>query len=147
MASEARGARPRLLIVDDEESILQAIGDYFEAQGFDVDRARDAAAARQCLDLNVYAGIIADLRLSGSQSSEGLEILEWTRRRSPATRTIILTAYGSVEVEREARWRGADALIHKPVRLAELARVVARLLREERGDACSGCPHNGSSRP
>ncbi len=131
MASEVREARPRLLIVDDEESILLAIGDYFAAQGFEVDRARDPAAARRYLDLHAYAGVIADLRLSGSQSLEGLEILDLVQRRSPAPRTVIVTAYGSPETEREARQRGADAFFHKPVRLPDLARVVARLIASD----------------
>jgi DNA-binding NtrC family response regulator len=115
------------LIVDDEESIRLAIGDFFTAQGFEVDGARDPCAARRLLDRHRYTVVIADLRLSGSQSMDGLEILDLARQRSPAPRTVIVTAYGSPEVEREARRRGAAAFIHKPVRLPDLARVVARL--------------------
>ncbi len=59
---------------------------------------------------------------------EGLEVLDLVQRRSPAPRTVIVTAYGSPQVEREARRRGADAFLHKPVRLADLARVVAFLI-------------------
>lgn len=124
----SRSPRPRLLVVDDEEAILLALRDYFVLQGFEVSCARDRAEAAMHLDRGAYDGVIADLRLSGSGGLEGLEVIARARARSPLTRTIIVTAYGSPEAEREARRRGVDAFLHKPVRLPEIARVVASLI-------------------
>lgn len=120
--------QPGILIVDDEESILFAMREYFMAHGCQVDCAADRAQAEELLTHGRYAVVIADLRLTGSQSCEGLEIVSFVHERWPATRTVVLTAYGSPELEREARKRGVDAFLHKPKPLAEVAHVVFELL-------------------
>ena len=118
----------KLLIVDDEESILFAMREYFMSHGYRVDCARGLDDTDALLSSNPYSAIIADLRLSGSRGTEGLEIVDRVRARCPATRVIILTAYGLPGIEREARRRGADVFLHKPIPLPELARIVLELL-------------------
>jgi DNA-binding NtrC family response regulator len=118
----------RILIVDDEESILFAMSDYLTARGYQVDCARGLEEAEALLSRVRYAGVIADLRLSGSQSTEGLAIVGRVRARSPSTRTIILTAYGSPQIEREARRQGVDAFLHKPVPLSKVAQIVGEVI-------------------
>ena len=118
----------RILVVDDEEPILFALREYFTALGYDVDAAREATEAESFLASAQYDLVIADLRLCGSQGAQGLEVLTSARKHAPNTRTILLTAYGSPEVEREARHRGVDAFLHKPKPLPEVARIVVGLL-------------------
>jgi DNA-binding NtrC family response regulator len=122
--------KPRILIVDDEESILAAVREYFESQSrFDVDCARELEEAEALLSHVHYALLIADLRLTGAHSNEGLELIRFARERSPWTRVVLLTSYGSPEVESEAVSRGVDAFLQKPMPLADLARVAADLTR------------------
>jgi DNA-binding response OmpR family regulator len=118
----------RILVVDDEEPILFALREYFTALGYEVDAAREAEEAESCLARTRYDLVIADLRLCGSHGAQGLDVLTRAREHAPSTRTILLTAYGSPEVEREARHRGVDALLHKPKPLPEVARIVVGLL-------------------
>jgi DNA-binding response OmpR family regulator len=119
--------KPRLLVVDDEESILSAIRDYFEPRGYEVDCARELEEAEALLSHIRYALMIADLRLTGVQGNEGLELIRFARERSPWTRTIVLTGYGSTEIEMEAIGRGVDAFLQKPQPLAALAAIAASL--------------------
>jgi DNA-binding NtrC family response regulator len=119
-----------ILIVDDEETILFAMREYFTILGYGVDCARELEEAKALLAHTSYAVVIADLRLTGSHGTEGLELVEYVRQRQPLTRVILLTAFGSPEVEREARQRGAHAFLHKRMSLSEVAQVVAELLRE-----------------
>jgi DNA-binding NarL/FixJ family response regulator len=56
-----------------------------------------------------------------------LEIVRYLRRTCPNARVIVLTAFGAPHLEREAYRRGADALLHKPRPLAEVARLAAAL--------------------
>jgi CheY-like chemotaxis protein len=121
---------PLILIVDDEETILFAICEYFTTFGYRVDSARELEEAKALLGQTSYAVVIADLRLTGSHGTEGLELVEYVRQRQPLTRVILLTAYGSPEIEREARQRGVDAFLQKRMSLPEVAQVVAELLRE-----------------
>ncbi|HEX4960723.1 MAG TPA: response regulator [Thermoanaerobaculia bacterium] len=120
---------PQILIVDDEEPILSAVREYFEPLGYGVDCARELEEAEALLAHVRYALLIADLRLTGSQSAEGLELVRFVRERSPWTRTILLTGFGSLEVETEAMGRGVDAFLQKPQPLARLAAVAEELLR------------------
>jgi DNA-binding NtrC family response regulator len=123
----------RILVVDDEEPILFAIRDYFEPLGWQVDCAQELEEAEALLSHIRYTLLIADLRLSGIHSNEGLELIRFVRERSPWTRVIVLTGYGSMEIETEAVGRGVDAFLQKPQPLAALAEIAARLTEKITG--------------
>ncbi len=123
--------KPRLLVVDDEESILSAIREYFLPLGYDVDCARELEEAEALLVHIRYALVIADVRLTGVHGNEGLELIRFIRERSPWTRIIVLTGYGSTEIEMEAIGRGVDAFLQKPQPLAELAAIAANLTGQQ----------------
>jgi len=121
----------RILLVDDEESIVRAMTDYLETYEWVVDSASDFDSARSMLDSHRYAVVIADLRLSPQEAIAGLDVIGHVRKVAPETKTILLTAYGSAHVEEEARRLGVDAFLQKPKPLAELARTVFRVLGVE----------------
>ena len=121
--------RPRILIVDDEEPILLALREYFVPLQYDVDCARELEEAEALLSHVHYALLIADLRLTGSHGNEGLELIRFVRERSPWTRIVVLTGYGSAEIESEAVGRGVDAFLQKPMPLADLAEIASALTR------------------
>ncbi len=123
---------PTLLIVDDEQPILFAMKKYFQSAGFDVDCAAELGEAQALLDRRRHAALIADLRLSTAGRSEGLTLIAHAREASPATKIVLLTAYGSAEIEREAMRLGVGAFLHKPQPLAEIARIVRELIGAER---------------
>jgi DNA-binding NtrC family response regulator len=122
--------KPRILVVDDEEAILLAIHEYFVPLKYEVDCARELEEAEALLAHVRYALLIADLRLTGIHSNEGLELIRFTRERSPWTRIVVLTGYGSAEMESEAVGRGVDAFLQKPMPLADLAEIAAALTRQ-----------------
>ena len=110
---------------------MQAMTDYLETYEWVVDAASDSEAALRLLDANHYAVVIADLRLSPREAIAGLDVIAHVRETAPETKTILLTAYGSSHVEKEARRLGVDAFLQKPKPLAELARTVFRVLGVE----------------
>jgi two-component system, OmpR family, response regulator len=118
----------RLLIVDNEESILSAVKRYFALFGYEVDCARELEEAEALASYIEYDLAIVDLSLQESGGTEGLEVLRFVRRQSPRTRTILLTANGSPLIEREAIRRGCDAFLYKPTPLAELAQLARGLV-------------------
>jgi DNA-binding response OmpR family regulator len=122
----------RILAVDDEEPILAALREFFEEEGYAVDCAQELEEAEALLSHVHYDLLIADLRLTGIHGSEGLELVRFARERSPWTRIVVLTGFGSVEIEMEAVGRGVDVFLQKPQPLASLAAIAADLLR---GDA------------
>ncbi len=122
-----RTMRHRVLVVDDEPSILFAMTEYLTRMGHQVDSAQGTAEAFMLLAAAPYSLVITDLRLSACHQSDGLDLLAHVRARSPRTRTILLTAYGVGDTEQEAQRLGVDALLSKGQDLAEIAAVVDRL--------------------
>jgi len=102
--------------------------EYFAAKGWTVDCAREPGEVEALLAAREYGLAILDLRLSGTPGAEGLDLIESVRARSPKTRIILLTAYGSREIEAEAFRRGADAFLHKPKPLSEVAQIASGLM-------------------
>ena len=109
VGADAGSDRRNLLVVDDEESICFSMREYFSQHGYKVDTAREMEEAEKLLGTSDYRVVIQDLRLSLTTSSDGLEMIRTIREHNPQTRIIVLTAYGSAEVEDEARRCGADA--------------------------------------
>ena len=134
--------RPRLLLVDDEESILFALREYLTGRGYRVNCARELEEAQALVRHVAFDCLVADLRLSGAHGAEGLELLSFVRRSCARMRVVLLTAFGSSDVERSAKARGADAVLQKPISLSVLADIVAELVR-----APHARPRGGSSEP
>ena len=119
---------PRLLIVDDEESICFSMSEYFSLHGYKVDTAREMEEAEKLIGTTDYKVVIQDLRLSTTRNPGGLDIIRMIRDQYPQTRIVVLTAYGSAEMEDEALRSGADAFLRKPKPLSQVAQVIQGLL-------------------
>lgn len=109
--------RPRILIVDDEEPILFAMAEYFRASGFEVDCASEMEEAAALVNRVRYALVITDLRLTKVPGTEGLQLIQEIHGRVPV---IMLTAYGSPDVETWARAQGIAAFLTKPTSLSAI---------------------------
>jgi DNA-binding NtrC family response regulator len=123
-----REEKPTILVVDDEAFIRFALADYFSMRGYAVDAAGEWEEAEALLMARTYDLVITDLRMTGFGGTEGLEVIGFVHQRFPDTRLILLTGFGSREVEEEAKRRGVDAFLHKPMPLAELAQIADSIL-------------------
>ncbi|HUR81081.1 MAG TPA: response regulator [Thermoanaerobaculia bacterium] len=128
MRSDVARRDERILIVDDEELIVMAMRRYFEGLGYTIDSAYELEEAQALLANRRYDLVIADLRLTGIGGVEGLQIVADIHQRCADTRVILLSAYGTPEIERESYNRGADAFLHKPKSMMEIANVAVNLL-------------------
>src|SRR5437762_2910187 len=121
----------RILVVDDEPSIVDAVGTALRYEGFDVAEAangRDAlaAATRSEPDLIVLDWMLPDL--------DGLEVGRRLRERGFKSAILFLTAKDAVENKVEALRAGGDDYVTKPFSLAELVARVHAILRRTGGD-------------
>ena len=130
MRSDGGARSERILIVDDEELIVVAMRRYFEGLGYTIDSAHELEEAQALLARRRYDLVICDLRLTGIGGVEGLQIVSDIHQRSADTRVILLSAYGTPEIERESYNRGADAFLHKPKSMMEIANVAVNLLEQ-----------------
>lgn len=125
---ETPSERLRVLVVDDDRQVLKAARCYLSAYEFKVDTASEREEAEALLTTKAYSLLIADLCLTGVHGREGLELVRVARERCPMARIIVITAFGTPELELEVLRSGADMLLEKPLPLSDLLMVARRLL-------------------
>jgi two-component system response regulator QseB len=122
----------RLLLVEDDPMLGDAVQRALRQDGFTVDWARDGEEAELALGAVQYALVLLDLGLPGKSGSD---ILGDMRRGGVATPVIILTARDSVSDRIAGLDGGADDYLVKPFDPAELAARIRALLRRRAGRA------------
>lgn len=119
-------APKRILVVDDEKTILLSLAYALKGEGVDVITCNRAEWAEKALENYFFDIVITDLRLSKTSDTEGMQILDFTKKRHPGTKVILITAYGSDEVRKEAKRLGADEYFDKPMDLDLLLKTVEK---------------------
>jgi DNA-binding NtrC family response regulator len=114
----------RILIVDDEPTILLTLSYALRSNGVEVITASRLEPAEEALSRYAFDLVIADIRMSGILGIEGLELLSYIKRFWPKTEVIVMTAHGSNEIKQEAYDRGARHYYEKPVDIIELSERV-----------------------
>jgi DNA-binding response OmpR family regulator len=122
-------SKTHILIVDDEKKVAFFLGKALERsnQNYRVTTVHSGEKALQVLKNSPVDLLITDLRMPGIS---GLELIRWVRGSSPGTRTILITAYGNNEIEKEAQRLEAYRYITKPFQMTDFARVVQDALRD-----------------
>lgn len=113
-----------LLIVDDEPHIRSGLAKGLAKSADVIDTASDVNEALDKLNASQYQVVIADVRLPGDR--DGLELVSLIQKRFPETKTLVITAHGTVETAVDAMRRGAFDFITKPVDLNLIRQQVAR---------------------
>lgn len=109
----------RILVVDDDESVAFLTAENLAELGsaYHIEAATSGKEAWQKMSDQPFDLVITDLRMPGM---DGLELLRRTRKSYPQTRLILMTAYGSDEVQASVRRLQAYHYITKPFRMEEL---------------------------
>ena len=113
----------RILVVDDEENVLVTIEAILRMDGYDIDTAGSGERALELIGQNDYDVVLTDLRL---EDMSGQDILAAIRQRSPATVSVMLTGYASLESALAALREGAYDYLIKPSDPEELRATVRR---------------------
>jgi two-component system, NtrC family, response regulator HydG len=113
----------RIVVVDDEPTVLFALTELLSEAGHDVREADHAPAALAALDGEAADLVISDLNMP---AMNGLTLLQEVRDRHPATLFILLTAHGDERVAVEALQLGAFHYIPKPFDNDEVLTIVER---------------------
>lgn len=116
----------RILIVDDEQSLLKQLKQIFESQRYSVDTASDGEEALDKLFETPFDLIILDIMMP---RMDGLTVLEHIRKSEIDTPVLMLTAKGDAKDKVKGLDLGADDYLAKPFSLDELLARVRALLR------------------
>ncbi len=115
----------RILIVDDEPTILNLLNKILVGQGYDTTPASNGEKALQLLQTETFNLMISDINMT---PINGMELLRKAAESWPDMGVVMLTAYGTVATAVEAMKKGAFDYITKPFKLDELVLTVQRAL-------------------
>jgi len=116
----------RVLLIEDEPKVAEAVREGLEAEGFRVLRERNGAAGMLRATTEPFDVILLDLGLPGC---DGLDVLSTLRVRGFNTRVLVITARDGVADRVAGLDRGADDYLVKPFAFSELLARVRALVR------------------
>ena len=119
----------RLLVVDDNRDVLGVIAEGLRRMGHEVATAISGPEALERLKAGAFDVAIIDIRMPGM---DGLALLRALKRARNPVGVIMLTGQDDVEEAVQAHRLGADDYLAKPVRVADLDRLLERIAIAER---------------
>jgi two-component system response regulator QseB len=122
----------RILLVEDDALLGDALQVGLRGQGFAVEWIRDGAAGEAALASNEFTAVVLDL---GLPRMSGLDLLQRVRDRGDRTPVVILTARDAVDDRVRGLDLGADDYVVKPVALTELGARLRAVARRAQGTA------------
>lgn len=121
----------RVLIVEDDPLLGDALAAGLKQRGFETDWVQDGRDAQAAIRVEPFAAVVLDLGLPGLG---GLELLRSERARGNKVPVLILTARDAVQDRIAGLDSGADDYVTKPTDLDELAARLRALVRRSKGE-------------
>lgn len=121
----------RILVVDDETDLAEAIASSLRREGYAVDVADCGHAALDRLSVNSYDLVTLDLNLPDIDGREVCRLIRTDSRLDASTRVLMLTGRDHIDDRVAGLDDGADDYLVKPFALRELSARVRTLLRRE----------------
>jgi len=134
---------PHIVVVDDEASTREMVGEYLAAHGFQVSQCDGGGALRELLKKTAADLIVLDLNMP---EEDGLSIVRDLKQRSRVP-VIMLTATASAIDRVVGLELGADDYLAKPCELRELVARIRSVLRRSQGGATAGAPVAAEGQP
>jgi DNA-binding NtrC family response regulator len=112
----------RILVVDDDRAMLRTLSDVLRIAGWQTETAGSGEEAIESLAKSSYAAVLMDVRMGGMS---GVAALQAMRDRWPTLPVLLMTAYASPEMLRDAAAAGAPRVLRKPVPIPDLLDALA----------------------
>jgi CheY-like chemotaxis protein len=128
MASDLK----KVLIVDDEETLTWSMAKSLskDKDKYEVLIANNGREALNLLKKSKVDLVISDIRMP---DINGLDLLVRIKMEHPQTKVIIMTAYGSSDVQKEANRRGSLYYIEKPFEISDIRKIIIDLVGKKKG--------------
>lgn len=131
--------RPAVLVSEDHDDVLMAIGLLLKNNGFDCEFSKSPAEALAALRSRAFDAVLLDLNYSRDTTSgtEGLELLANIQATNREVPIVVMTAWGTIELAVEAMHHGASDFIQKPWDNRHLLEVLNRQIDRARKQRAS----------
>jgi two-component system, OmpR family, response regulator len=118
----------RLLVVEDEKDLIDALEKGLKQRGYAVDKALDGQEALEKFRISQYDVVLLDLNLP---KKDGIEVAKEIRSENTEVGIIMLTARGEIKNRIEGLTTGADDYMPKPFSFDELLARIEALIRRK----------------
>jgi DNA-binding NtrC family response regulator len=118
-----------VLLVEDKDSLRNALAETLRAHGLSVEACADTYEAKRALSRSSFGVVLTDLKLP---AGSGFDVLTTALKTGPETDVIVMTAFGSIEDAVRAIREGASDFLTKPVDADHLLLLVDRALDRRR---------------
>ena len=119
----------RLLLVDDDETVLSTLGAILEAHEFEVTTASTVVEALKLITSQSFDVLLTDLHMPGA--GDGLIVVGAMRRANPAAVTLVLSANPDMSKATAALLRDADEVFLKPAKAGPIVEAIRKRLADE----------------
>ncbi len=119
--------KQKILIVDDDPSILELLNQLFQRKGYECRTAENGKKALELLETSPFTIVITDLIMP---KIDGLELLKMVKESWPDTDVIVMTGYTKNFTYTDVIRAGASDFVHKPFTLDEIEAKLQRLIKE-----------------
>lgn len=117
----------KVLLVDDEPRILLLLQSLLKTNKYEVETARDGAAALEVVRTKDVDIVLTDLRM---EPMDGMELFHEVKRLRPSMPVILLTAYATVETAIEAMKEGMFDYLTKPFKVDDILSCLSRAVEK-----------------
>jgi len=115
----------KILVVDDEKSILLLLKEALTQWGYEVTCAASAVEALELLKNGLFDALISDVRMP---DMTGLDLLREIRKQDESIEVVMMTGYPTIASAVQALKEGAYDYLSKPLILDELRHLMARMM-------------------
>jgi DNA-binding NtrC family response regulator len=115
----------KVLIVDDDFIVIESCRRILEAEGIAIQKAGNAAQAREILDQETFDLMLTDIKMPGQ---DGFQLISQIRNTAPSMPILMMTGYLTPETVEKGRSGGAEGFIAKPFTPEELLRAIEDIL-------------------
>jgi DNA-binding NtrC family response regulator len=113
----------KVLLVDDEEEFVKSLAERISMRELGSEVAFNGKEALAKLEEKLPDVMVLDFKMPGI---DGLNVLELVKKAYPDVQVVMLTAHGTPEIEKQARYLGAYDYLQKPVGIDELTKTIEK---------------------
>jgi DNA-binding NtrC family response regulator len=117
----------RILVVDDEATLLTVLSGELVNSGYDVTTASDGDEAISIIQNKKFDLVLLDIKMP---KVDGFEVLKFIKKTIPTLKVIMLTGFADLKNAIESKKHGAEDFVSKPYDLVDLLTTIERVLSE-----------------
>ena len=115
----------KILIVDDEQFIHDALGQFFQLKNDEVKGAKDIKTAQEEIETFKPQLVLLDVKLD---KESGLDVLKYIKERHKDIKVILVTGFNDTAMQEKANTLGADGIFFKPISIPNLNKLIKEVM-------------------